>query len=85
MTLKIVFAICLVLAHQRFLQNKGLDLIIITSLVANLIIAFLHGLVPGFLVSITDTGAAIVVGVLAAIWTVVYLVGGVISVVKVIV
>ena len=34
MTLKLVFAVCLVLAHQRFLQNKGLVLIIITSFVA---------------------------------------------------
>jgi hypothetical protein len=85
MTLKIVFAVCLVLAHQRFLQNKGLVLIIITSLVANLIIAFLHGFVPGVLVSITDDIAAIVVCILAAIWAVVYLIGGIVSVVKVIV
>jgi hypothetical protein len=83
MLLKITFAVCLVLAQQRFLQNKGLVLIIVTSLVANLIIAFLHGLVPGFLVSITDGVAAIVMGILAAIWAVVYLIGGVISVIKV--
>jgi hypothetical protein len=85
MTLKIVFAICLVLAHQRFLQNKGFVLIIITSLVSNLIIAFLHGLVPGFLVSITDDIAAIIVCILAIIWAVVYLIGGIVSVIKIIV
>lgn len=85
MTLKIIFAACLVLAQQRFLQNKGLVLIIITSLVANLIIAFLQGLVPGFLVSITDDIAAIIVCILAIIWAVVYLIGGIVSVVKVIV
>jgi hypothetical protein len=85
MTLKIVFAACLVLAHQRFLQNKGLVLIIITSLVSNLIIAFLHGFVPGFLVSITDDIAAIIICILAIIWAVVYLIGGVVSVIKVIV
>ncbi len=85
MLLKIIFAVCLVLAHQRFLQNKGLVLIIITSLVANLIIAFLQGLVPGILVSITDDLAAIIVAILAAIWAVVYLIGGVVSVVKVVV
>ena len=85
MTLKVVFAVCLVLAHQRFLQNKGFVLIILTSFVANLIIAFLHGLVPGFLVSITDCGAAIVVCVLAFLWGCVYLIGGAISVVKVVV
>jgi hypothetical protein len=84
MTLTIAFAICLVLSHQRFLQNKGLVLIIITSVVAKLIITFLHGLVPGILVSITDAIAAIIVAVLAAIWAVVYLIGGVISVIKVV-
>jgi hypothetical protein len=85
MGLKIAFAICLVLAHQRFLQNKGLVLIIVTSLLANVIIAFLHGLVPRFLVSITDCIAGIVVLILAAIWILVYLIGGIISVIKVIV
>src|SRR5262249_19993678 len=85
MLLKIVFAVCLILAHQRFLQNKGLVLIIVTSLVANLIIAFLHGLVPMPLVSITDAVAAIIVGILGLVWALVYLVGGVVSVVKVVV
>lgn len=85
MTLKIIFAVCLVLAHQRFLQNKGFVLIILTSLVSNLIIAFLHGFVPGSLVSITDGVAAIIVCILALIWGGVYLIGGIISVVKAIV
>lgn len=85
MTLKIVFAIFLVLAHQRFLQNKGLVLIILTSFVSNLIVAFLYALVPGILVSITDDIGAIIVCVLAIIWGVVYLIGGIVSVVKVIV
>jgi hypothetical protein len=85
MTLKIIFAVCLVLAHQRFLQNKGLVLIIVTSIVSNLIIVFLHGFVPGFLVSITDDIAAIIVCILAIVWAVVYLIGGIVSVIKVIV
>jgi hypothetical protein len=85
MTLKIVFAVCLVLAQQRFLQNKGLVLIILTSFLENLIIAFLYGFVPGFLVNPADRIAAIICGVLGAIWAVIYLVGGIISVVKVIV
>jgi hypothetical protein len=85
MTIKIVYAICLVLAHQRFLQNKGLVLIIATSFLANLIVAFLYALVPGFLVSITDDVGAIIICIFAICWTCVYLIGGVISVVKVIV
>ena len=84
MTLKIVFSICLVLAHQRFLQNKGFVLIIATSFLANLLIAFLFALVPGFLVSIVDVLAAIIICVLAIIWAIVYLIGGIVSVIKVI-
>jgi hypothetical protein len=84
MTLKIVFAVCLVLAHQGFLKLKGFVLIIITSFVANLLIAFLQGLVPGFLVSITDDVAAIIVCILAIIWAIVYLIGGIMSVIKLI-
>jgi hypothetical protein len=82
MTLKLAFAVCLVVAHQRFLQNKELVLIIVTSLLATIIVGFLQGLVPGFLVSITDDIAAIIVGILAAIWAIVYLVGSLISVGK---
>jgi hypothetical protein len=85
MLLKIVFAVCLVLAQQRFLQNKGLMLIIATSFLANLLIVFLYGFVPGFLVSIVDVIAALVICVLAIIWGIVYLIGGIVSVVKVIV
>jgi hypothetical protein len=85
MTLKIIFAVCLVLAQQRFLQNKGLVLIIVTSFLSNLLIAFLYGLVPGVFVSIADVVAALVICILAIVWGVIYLIGGVVSVVKVIV
>jgi hypothetical protein len=85
MTLKLGFAGCLVLAHQRFLQNKGLVLIVLTSLLAGIIVSFLHGFVPGFLVSITDAVAGIIVAILAAIWAIVFLVGSIMSVIKAIV
>lgn len=85
MLLKIVFAVCLVLAQQRFLQNKGLMLIIGTSFLASLLIVFLYGFVPGFLVSIVDVIAALIICVLAIIWGIVYLIGGIVSVVKVII
>ena len=71
MVLKLVFAVCLVLAHQRFLLNKSLVLIVLTSLLANLIVSFLHNFVPRPLVSITDAIAAIIVGILAVIWAIV--------------
>lgn len=81
--LKMVFCVLLFLAQQRFLQNKGLVLIILTSLLANVIISFLHGIVPLFLVSITDAIAAIVVAILALIWALVMLVFSVVSVIRV--
>jgi hypothetical protein len=82
MTLKILFAACLVATNPRYLQNKGLVLLITTSLVANIILAFLHGFVPRFLVSITDGIGAIVVAILAIIWAVILLVGSIPSVLR---
>lgn len=80
LALKIAAGICLPLAHQRFIQATGLLLLLITSLVLNLVIAFLHDLVPGILVSITDAVGGIVVGIVAVIWAIVLLIGGVIGV-----
>jgi VanZ family protein len=80
--LKLGFVACLVLAHQRFLQNKGLVLIVLTSLLANLIISFLHNFVPIPLVSITDAIGAIVVAILAVIWAIILFIFAIISIIK---
>ena len=77
MLLKLGFAGCLVVAYPRFLQNKGLVLLLICSLLGNVIISFLHGIVPGFLVSITDGIAAIIVVVIALIWAIFLLIGSI--------
>jgi hypothetical protein len=82
MFLKLAAAVLLVLAHQGFLKMKGLLLLVGTSLVGNIIVSFLQGLVPIILVSITDAVAAIVIGILAAIWAVVLLIFSIISIVK---
>jgi hypothetical protein len=81
MLLKLGFAGFLVFAHQRFMENKGLVLIILTSIVANLIVSFLHAF-PTFLVSITDDIAGIIVAILALIWAVFLLFGSIVSIVK---
>jgi len=83
MFLKLAFAVLLLLAHQRFLQNKGLVLIIATSLLGTVLTAFLHGFVPLFLASITDAVAAIINAVLAAIWALFLLVGAIVSLLKI--
>jgi hypothetical protein len=80
MALKIGASICLPIAHQGFLKDKGLIILILTSFVATIIVSFLHGLVPFPLVSITDALAAIVVGIIALIWAIVILVNSIIAV-----
>lgn len=82
MLLKVAASIGLPIAHQRFLDNKGLVLLVLTSLVATIIVGFLHGLVPFPMVSITDALAAVIVGIIAIIWAVVVLVGAVVAVVE---
>lgn len=77
MFLKFVFAGALLLAQPRFIQNKGLVLMVVVSLVANLVVGFLHGIVPGILVSITDALAAILFAVVAIILAIVLLIGAI--------
>src|SRR5438270_513825 len=75
MFLKVVFAVMLVVAQPRFLQNKGLVALIATSMLATVALVFLHGLVPVVLVSIVDDVGAAAFAVVAAVWGVVLLVG----------
>jgi hypothetical protein len=82
MGFKLGFAVFLVLAHQRFLENKGLVLIILTSFLATIILSFLHGIVPRFLVSITDDIGAIIIAIFAAIWALFYLIGSIPAIIK---
>jgi hypothetical protein len=77
MFLKLVFAVFLLLAQPRFIQNVGLILLTLTSLVCNVVLAFLQGIVPGILVSITDALGAIVFAIVAAIWALVLLFGSI--------
>jgi hypothetical protein len=82
MFLKLVFAGCLLAAQQRFIQNKGLVALVLTSLICNIVVAFLHGLVPGILVSILDALAAIVLAIVGIIWAIVLLIGSIPAIVK---
>lgn len=79
--LKIIFGLVLLLAHQRFIENKGLVIFVLVAFVANLLVSFLYGIVPGILVSITDAIAAIVVIVIGIILAVILAIGAIISIV----
>ncbi len=83
MLLKVGVAGSLLFSQQRFLQSKGLVLLVLTSLLGTVAVSLLLGIVPGFLVSITDALAAIIIGLIAVIWAVILLIGSIIAIVKI--
>lgn len=83
MLLKFGFSLSLVFAQQRFVEGKGLVLLILTSLLGTVIVSFLLGLVPGVLVSITDAIAALVVGIIAIIWGIILFIGSLVAIYKI--
>ena len=85
LVLTLVFTILLALANQRFLQIKSLVALIITSTVCCFVIGFLHSFVPGFLASITDRIAAIVVMIVLILWCIYLAIMAIISISKVII
>jgi hypothetical protein len=80
-SLKLLFCAVLVLAHQRYLENKGLVLLILTTLVVNLVFSFLFGLLPGILASIVDAVAAIIAGIVAVIWAIILIIGAIVAII----
>ena len=80
--LKLVFGALLVLAQPRFLQNKGLVLLVGTTLLCTVVLAFLHGFVPVILVSIVDDIAALIFAIIAIIWGIILLIGSIPSIWK---
>lgn len=81
---KLVFCGFAIVSSPRLLKQKGLMAMIITSLVLQLIVSFLHGLVPLVVVSIADAIAAIIVTIAAIIWAVIILVGSLIGTIRLI-
>ena len=79
MLLKLVLSGALLIAHERFLLNIGLIALIASSIIAMVIISFLHNFLPVFLVSITDGIGAIIVTVIAIIWGLILVIGGIIG------
>lgn len=81
--LKLGFAGFAVAASPRLLRQKGLIALVATSFVLQLLVGFLHGLVPLPLVSIIDVVAAIVIAVVAIVWAAVILVGSLVGTVRI--
>jgi hypothetical protein len=82
MLLKLLFCLFLVLAHQGFLKNKGLIVLIAVSLGLTWVTAFVQALLPNFLVSIGDALVALIVGVVSAIWLLLLLITSIVATVK---
>ncbi|MER6585445.1 hypothetical protein [Micromonospora chalcea] len=80
--LKLVWAGLLLAAQPRFLRNKGLVALVLTTLLCTVVLQFLHGLVPVILVSILDDLGAVVFAVVALIWALVLLIGSIPAIVK---
>ena len=85
MLLKIAFLILLVVAHQRFLQNKGLVILVGVSLGLTWLIGFVHAFLPIILVSIGDQLMALVICIVAAIWLLLLLIGAILATIKAII
>ena len=75
MALKLGVCWYLFTAQPRFTQNKGLVALLVTSLLGNLLVGFLHAIVPRPVAAITDRLGAIIVAIAAIIWAVVLVIG----------
>jgi hypothetical protein len=64
------------------LCSKSTVLLALTSLLLSAVVSLLHGLVPRFLVSITDAIAAIIIGIVCIVWGIVLAIFGVPAVVR---
>lgn len=82
LVLKIALVVLLVLAQQRFLQVKGLMILIAVSALLQLVLGFIHGFLPGPVVAIGDQFWALVTAVVAIVWALVMLIGAIPAVVN---
>lgn len=78
--LKLVALALFVLGDQSVLQSKLLLARFGTSIGLTWVVAWLHGLAPGFLVSITDTIGAIIGFIAGIVWAILSLVGGIMGI-----
>jgi len=81
MFLKLAFCVLLLLAEQRFLQNKGLIILTGASLGATWLAGFLIAFPPSILASITDMIAALIFSIVGAVWLLVMLIGSLLAII----
>lgn len=72
----------LIVAQQSMLGNKRLVFWLLLAVLLTFLTMILHSIVPVILVSITDALGAIIIAVVGAIWGLLMLIGGIISLIK---
>lgn len=82
LSLKLAGAVLLILSSPAILKNRGLMLLLACSVGMTYLLALLHALPPGFLVSITDAVGGILACCLAIFWAARFLIGSVPAIVK---
>ncbi|MGC5224702.1 hypothetical protein ACPW96_19225 [Micromonospora sp. DT81.3] len=72
----------LIVAQQSMLGNKRLVFWLLLTVLLTFLTMILHSIVPVILVSITDALGAIIIAIVGAIWGLLMLIGGIISLIK---
>ncbi len=76
---KAATGILLVIGNRTMLKVPSMVILILCTILCGIIVAFLHAIVPLFLVSVTDSLAAIIVGIIVLIWSIWFLIGGIVQ------
>lgn len=76
---KAATGILLVIGNRSMLKVPSMVILILCTILCGIIVAFLHAIVPVFLVSVTDALAAIIVGIIVLIWSIFFLIGGIVQ------
>ncbi len=79
MGLKLTGAVLLAVAHRGFLGNKGLLALLAASIASTWLVGVIHRWPPGFLATIADGIAALVVAAVAGLWSVFLIVGSLVA------
>lgn len=80
--MKLVGTFCLFLGSAQIFKSKLTVLLLACSIGLTFLLTFLHGFPPRALASITDAIGAIIIFIVAIVWAVIFLVSGIISVVR---
>ncbi len=82
MLLQVGGTVAILIVNPSLLKNVWLVLLVGSSLLLTVILGFLHAFPPSPLVSIADAIGAIIAGIFAAIWMIVFLIGALFAIVR---